>query len=86
MITGVLFLDPEKNISFEKILKKYVLRIILAIIIFGIPYCFMEIFFDANMLFNSCYARAPLSPMLKADRNSIAFLSEAMYICAFTAK
>jgi surface polysaccharide O-acyltransferase-like enzyme len=52
MITGVLFLDPEKNITFEKILKKYVLRIILAIIIFGIPYCFMEIFFDANMSFN----------------------------------
>jgi hypothetical protein len=36
--------------------------------------------------YNSCYARSPLSPVLKADSNSIAFFSEAMYICAFTAK
>jgi surface polysaccharide O-acyltransferase-like enzyme len=51
MITGVLFLNPEKNITLEKILKKYVFRIALAIIIFGIPYCFMEIFFNENMTF-----------------------------------
>jgi hypothetical protein len=29
-------------------------------------------------LFNSCYAKAPLSPVLKADNNSIALLSDAM--------
>jgi surface polysaccharide O-acyltransferase-like enzyme len=52
MITGVLFLNPGKNITLEKMLKKYVFRIVLAIIVFGIPYCFMEIFFDANMSFN----------------------------------
>jgi surface polysaccharide O-acyltransferase-like enzyme len=51
MITGVLFLNPEKNITPVKMFKKYFLRIVLAIIIFGIPYCFMEIFFDANMSF-----------------------------------
>jgi surface polysaccharide O-acyltransferase-like enzyme len=51
MITGVLFLNPEKNISLEKILKKYVFRIILAIIVFGVPYCFMEIFFESNFSF-----------------------------------
>jgi surface polysaccharide O-acyltransferase-like enzyme len=52
MITGVLFLNPEKEITVEKIIKKYVLRIVLAIILFGIPYCLMEIIFDANMSFN----------------------------------
>jgi surface polysaccharide O-acyltransferase-like enzyme len=52
MITGVLFLNPEKDITLEKMLKKYVFRIVLAIILFGIPYCFMEIIFDANMVFN----------------------------------
>jgi surface polysaccharide O-acyltransferase-like enzyme len=52
MITGVLFLNPEKEITLEKILKKYVLRIVLAIVLFGIPYCFMEIIFEANMSFN----------------------------------
>jgi surface polysaccharide O-acyltransferase-like enzyme len=51
MITGVLFLNPEKDISLEKILKKYVFRVVLAIIVFGIPYCFMEIFFEANFSF-----------------------------------
>jgi surface polysaccharide O-acyltransferase-like enzyme len=52
MITGVLHLNPEKTITIEKTLKRYVLRILLAIIIFGIPYCFMEIFFDQSLSFN----------------------------------
>jgi surface polysaccharide O-acyltransferase-like enzyme len=52
MITGVLFLNPDKEIALDKILKKYVLRIILAIVLFGIPYCFMEILFSANMVFS----------------------------------
>jgi surface polysaccharide O-acyltransferase-like enzyme len=51
MITGVLFLNPEKNITLERILKRYFLRIILAIIVFGVPYCFMEIFFNNNFSF-----------------------------------
>jgi surface polysaccharide O-acyltransferase-like enzyme len=51
MITGVLFLNPAKEITLEKMLKKYFLRIILAIIIFGIPYCFMEIIVDARFSF-----------------------------------
>ena len=51
MITGVLFLNPEKNISLDKIIKKYVFRIVLAIIMFGIPYCFMEIFFEDKFSF-----------------------------------
>jgi hypothetical protein len=28
--------------------------------------------------YNSCYAKAPLSPVLKADSNSIALFSDAM--------
>jgi hypothetical protein len=31
-----------------------------------------------SYLYNSCYAKAPLSPVLKADSNSIALLSDAM--------
>jgi surface polysaccharide O-acyltransferase-like enzyme len=52
MISGVLFLNPKKDITIEKILKKYFGRLILAIIIFGIPYSFMEILFESNMSFN----------------------------------
>jgi surface polysaccharide O-acyltransferase-like enzyme len=52
MITGVLFLNPEKEITLEKIIKKYFLRIVSAIILFGIPYCFLEILFDSKISFN----------------------------------
>ncbi|MDR2466213.1 MAG: acyltransferase family protein, partial [Prevotellaceae bacterium] len=52
MITGVLFLNPEKEITLKKILKRHVLRIVAAIILFGTPYSFMEISFNANMSFN----------------------------------
>ena len=52
MITGVIFLDPQKEITLEKLFKKYLLRIILALFIFGIPYAFLEIFFDARYRFS----------------------------------
>jgi surface polysaccharide O-acyltransferase-like enzyme len=52
MISGVIFLDTQKEITVEKLLKKYFLRIILALFIFGIPYAFLEIFFDANYQFS----------------------------------
>jgi surface polysaccharide O-acyltransferase-like enzyme len=52
MISGVLLLDKDKEISAGKILKKYVFRIILALIIFGLPFAFMELFFNAHYQFN----------------------------------
>jgi surface polysaccharide O-acyltransferase-like enzyme len=52
MISGVIFLNSQKEIPVEKMLRKYFLRIILALLIFGIPYAFLEIFFDANYHFN----------------------------------
>jgi surface polysaccharide O-acyltransferase-like enzyme len=52
MITGVVFLDKQKRIPVSKILNKYFLRILLAIIIFGTFYSFLEIFFKANYIFS----------------------------------
>jgi surface polysaccharide O-acyltransferase-like enzyme len=52
MISGVIFLDIKKDISVKKLLTKYYFRIILALFIFGIPYAFMEIFFDAHYQFS----------------------------------
>jgi surface polysaccharide O-acyltransferase-like enzyme len=52
MISGVIFLDKEKEITIHKLLKKYVLRIILALFIFGVPFAFMEIFFNSHYQFN----------------------------------
>lgn len=43
MISGYLFLDPHKEISFAKMLKKYCLRIVLALLVFGIPFSCLEL-------------------------------------------
>lgn len=43
MITGALLLDPNKEITIEKILKKYVLRILIALIIFSAIYKIFDI-------------------------------------------
>jgi surface polysaccharide O-acyltransferase-like enzyme len=53
MISGVLFLNPEKEIGLEKLFKKYILRIVLALFLFGVPYAFIEIFFDAHYRFTA---------------------------------
>lgn len=42
LISGALFLSPNKNISFNLIANKYVKRIILALIVFGLPMCIIE--------------------------------------------
>lgn len=42
MISGYLFLDPKKEISFRKMLTKYCRRIVLALFLFGVPYACME--------------------------------------------
>jgi surface polysaccharide O-acyltransferase-like enzyme len=42
MITGVLFLDPSKNITIGKIIKRYFIRIIIAIIIFNYSFQFLQ--------------------------------------------
>ena len=43
MISGYLFLNPRKEISFQKMLRKYCLRIVLALLIFGIPFSCLEL-------------------------------------------
>jgi surface polysaccharide O-acyltransferase-like enzyme len=52
MISGVIFLDSQKEITSEKILKKYFPRVVLALFIFGVPYAFLEMFFGARYRFN----------------------------------
>lgn len=46
MITGVLFLDPEKDTSIKKLFVKYISRFVLVILTFGTVYCFIEIVFE----------------------------------------
>lgn len=43
MISGSLFLNPGKEVTIEKILKRYVPRILLALFLFGVPFAIMEL-------------------------------------------
>jgi surface polysaccharide O-acyltransferase-like enzyme len=42
MITGALMLNKSKEYTVEKLLKKYALRIILALLLFGFPYAIIK--------------------------------------------
>jgi len=42
LISGYLFLNPEREISFRRMLTKYCKRIALALLVFGIPYACLE--------------------------------------------
>lgn len=51
MISGAIFLGLQKDITIEKLLKKYVSRILIALIVFGVPFAFLEIFFNSGYQF-----------------------------------
>lgn len=46
MISGALFLNPAKETGFGLMFKKYVKRIALALLLFGLPMCFAETYFS----------------------------------------
>lgn len=48
MISGALFLNPAKEIGYPLMLRKYVKRIGLALLIFGLPMCLIETYFSKS--------------------------------------
>lgn len=48
MISGALFLNPEKKISLKDLFFKYIRRIVLALLIFGTGYALIEIVFNTR--------------------------------------
>lgn len=46
MISGALFLNPAKEAGFSLLMRKYVKRIALALIIFALPMCLIETYFS----------------------------------------
>lgn len=46
MISGALFLNPSKEVGFGLFWRKYVKRIALALVIFGLPMCLIETYFS----------------------------------------
>jgi len=43
LISGYLFLNPDRDISFRRMVTKYCRRILLALFLFGVPYACMEL-------------------------------------------
>ena len=50
MVSGSLFLNPNKEIELSTIFKKYILRIVLCLFIFGIIYSGLEIYFNTRVI------------------------------------
>lgn len=46
MISGALFLNPAKETGFGLMLRKYVKRIALALLVFSLPMCLIETWFN----------------------------------------
>lgn len=50
MISGYLLLDPEKIISYDKVLKQYIPRILGVLLLFGTVFVWMELVFSQRMI------------------------------------
>lgn len=46
MISGALFLDPDKEITIKNLFGKYIRRLVLALFLFGFVYCEIELVVD----------------------------------------
>ena len=55
MISGALFLSPERDTSYPILIRKYVKRIVLALVIFGLPMCLMEAVFSHEPIASAFY-------------------------------
>lgn len=49
MISGTLLLNPQKEISFEKLYKKMMPRILMPLVFFGWIFALMEIYFETHL-------------------------------------
>lgn len=50
MISGTLFLNPEKEITIKELYSKYIKKIIIALIFFGFIYSILEIYFSTKVI------------------------------------
>lgn len=61
MISGALLINGNKEINYDLVLRKYCKRILLALIVFGIPFSMMEIFMNTRTLSLSMIPKACLN-------------------------
>ncbi len=50
MISGALFLNPDKDISIKKLYSKYILRMVIALFLFGGFYSILETYYNTQTL------------------------------------
>ena len=50
MMTGSLLLDSNRKVPLKKLYRKYILRMLLVLLIFGGAFSWMELFFDSRIL------------------------------------
>lgn len=50
MISGYLFLNPEKEVTGRMMISKYAMRIVMALFLFGVPYAMIELYVKEGQL------------------------------------
>lgn len=61
MITGVLLLDPNRQIPYSDCIKKYARRILLALFVFGIPFSMLEILLNTKSITVNSFFEATIN-------------------------
>jgi len=67
MISGALFLNPNRELSLRRLLGKYVLRLLLVILLFSTLYAMMEIFVENHLSFSFSMIGQAVMRMLSGD-------------------
>ena len=80
MISGALLLNPDKNISLEKLYKKMFPRILLPLLFFGYCFALMEIFFDTHCITSSMFVEGILRVLNKKSWDHLWYLYLMMSI------
>ena len=63
MITGALFLSRERTLRAADCVMKYARRIVLALVVYGIPFALLELMFDQKTLTRAMVGQAVLNTL-----------------------
>lgn len=78
MITGLLLLNPSKDITIKQSIKHYSYRILLTLIVFGVPFAVLKIIIE-NHSFDSFYVILSFKAIL--ENNSLSHLWYLYTLC-----
>lgn len=83
MASGALFLNPEKDIPYSKIFKKYVFRLIMVLLSFGYLFALMEKIFEVRALSASVFLGSFVNVLKGESWSHLWFLYMiiGLYIC-----